>query len=106
MLGYVSSFGLLNQDIGLLLIHLAASDHVVDQIARALDTERAQSCGGSNHLTHGSCHTTSGLEADFVGTLCHLGGGVPLIGSSVPGSAPRCRTRGRRVVFSECVFGF
>src|SRR5688572_17683359 len=100
-----------NQLVGFFLRHLTATDHVLNEVARALDSERGEAGRRSYHVAEGSRHLASSLEADFMsagGKLCHR---VSDILASMSGAALRWRRRRswlfgrRRVVVRAYRFG-
>ena len=101
MLGDVGGLGLRDQRIGFVLIHLAAADHVLDQIARAFNREGAQAGCGADHVAHGAGHPAPSFKADLVGTRRHFCSRVPRVGRPVTGAAPRGGSGWRRVAFRE-----
>ena len=103
MLRDVRGFSLLNQHLGFFLPHLAATDHVVDQVARTLDREGAEPSRRSDHLTHGAGHLAASFQADLVRPLRHFGRGVACVCSPMPRATARSRTGRRCVTFGDRV---
>jgi len=92
----VCLFGFADQLVRLVLRHLAATNHVLNEVARAFDGESGQPGGGVDHVFHGRGHLAPGFETDLVGAGGHLGDGVPYILPTMPGTAARggwCRRR-------------
>src|SRR5438105_5909069 len=89
-------FDFAHQLVGFLLRHLAATDHVLKQIARTLENEAGESGGGADHVLHGGGHFASRLEADLVRLGRHLGDRIFYVGTAVTGAALWRNRRGHR----------
>ena len=103
MLGDVRRFGLTDQHFGLFLTHLAAADHVMDEIACTLDSEGADSGRCADHFAHRASHLATCLETDFVCTLGHFGRRVTRICGAVPRASARSRSSWGRVALDHRV---
>ena len=86
----VRVLGLSDELVRLLLGHLAAADHVLHEIARALDGKPGQSSGGADHVLHRRGDLAARLLADQLGPLGHFGDRVAHVGATMAGSAARC----------------
>lgn len=69
----MSLFRLANELVRLVLRHLAAPDHELDEIASALDGEPGDSSRRANDILHGRRDLAPGLLADDLRTLGELG---------------------------------
>ena len=85
----MSLFGFANQLVGFVLGHLAAADHVLDQVTRAFDGEAREACGGIDDVFHRSRHLAACLETDLVRTSSHLGDGVADVLTAMSGATAR-----------------
>ena len=54
------------------LRHLAATDHVLDEVSCAFDCKRGETCRRTDDVAKGAGHLAAGLEADFMGTRGQL----------------------------------
>ncbi len=81
-------FDFAHQLVGFLLRHLAAPNHVLEQIARTLEDEAGQSGGGTDDVLHGCGHLAARLQADLVRLRRHLGDGIFYVSSAVAWAPP------------------
>jgi hypothetical protein len=81
--------------VSFFLRHLSAADHVLQQIARALENESGEACRSSDYVFHGCGHFATGLETDLVGLRRHLSDGIFHVCAAMPGASLR-RNRRRR----------
>jgi len=88
------SLGVGDEAIGLILGHLAAPYHELDEFAGALDGEASQSGGGGDHVTHGARHPVVGLLADLMRSRGELGQRFTRIRGAVSRRPPRGRRGG------------
>ena len=79
--------------VGFVLRHLAATHHVLHEIARALGDESRESRRGADHVLHGRGHLAAGLETDLLRLRRHLGDGVSHVLTTMPGAAARRNRR-------------
>jgi len=91
----VRRFDLTHQLVGFLLRHLAATNHVLQEITRALDDEAGKSGSGADHVLHRCGHLASRLEADLMRLGRHFGDRIFYVGSTVPRAALRWDRRRR-----------
>ena len=93
----------MDEHLGFFLPHLAAADHVIDQVPRTLDRERAEPGRRTDDLAHSASHLAAGLQADLMRPLRHFGGRVACVSSSMPRATARRRTGRRCVTFGDRV---
>ena len=85
--------GLADQLVRFVLRHLAATNHVLHEVSRALDGETGDACGGADDILHGGRDLRPRFLADQLRALGHLGHRVSCVGGASTNAA---RTRGTR----------
>ena len=83
--------GFANQFVGFVLRHLAAADHVLNEVTRAFHRESGQTGRGIDDVFHRGGHLAAGFEAYLVGAGGHFRDGVPDVLASVAGAPTRRR---------------
>lgn len=89
MLLDVGRFGFSNKHVGFVGVHLAAANHVMDELASAFNGKRREACRRAHDIAHRAGHTAAGLEADFVRPPRHLGGRIAGVSAAMPRAATR-----------------
>src|SRR5665213_3004600 len=95
-------FRLTHQPVGFVLRHLAATDHVLHEVARAFEREDRKTGGGTDDFFHRRGHLASGLHADLVRLGGHLGHGVAHVGAAMCWMAPYWRRTGGGYYWFGC----
>jgi hypothetical protein len=80
-------FDLTNELVRFLLRHLSPSHHILDEIARTLDNEAAQSGGSIHDIFHGSSHLASSFQTYLMRLCRHLGDSILDVGATVAGTS-------------------
>ena len=80
------SFDFAHQFVGFFLRHLAATNHVLEKVARALENESGEAGRGANDILHRGGHLAARLEADLVRLCRHLGDGIFYISPAMTGA--------------------
>ena len=80
-------FDFAHQLVRLLLRHLPATNHVLQEITGALENETGKAGSGADHVLHCGGHFASRLQTDLMRLRCHLGDRIFYIGAAMTGTA-------------------
>lgn len=83
----VSVLGFANQLVSLLLGHLAAAHHVLNEVSRAFDGEPGEAGRRIDDVFHCRRHLAAGFETDLVSAGGHFGDSVANVLPTVPWTA-------------------
>jgi hypothetical protein len=93
----VRGLGFANELVSFFRRHLATPDHVLHEIARALDGKPGDARGRADHVLHGRRDFAAGLLTDELSPLSQFGDGVAHVGAAMAWCAVRrCGDRRRR----------
>jgi hypothetical protein len=85
----VGSFNFAHQLVRFVLRHLTTTDHILEQVAGALEYQPGEAGSGTDHVFHRSGHFAAGFETYLVRLCSHLGDGIFYVRAAVSGAALR-----------------